>query len=84
MNKYIPYEAGGTHAISYFVGFYIKRKKGIGKKRRKFLLTKFKKYDSIMEPDSRRRGMLRIARAIGGQKAFEEFMRYRSKHKEVL
>ncbi len=80
---YVDYRAAGTYALSSFVKFVIRRRKGIDSKRRKLLLTKFKKYDIIIDPDRRREGLLKIARALGGQKSFEEYMEYVTRHKII-
>ena len=80
---YLDYRGMGIYAFYSFLRFVILRKKGISSKKRKLLLTKLKKYDSIGEWKLTKEGFIRIAQVLGGQKTFERYVDYQKKHKMV-
>ena len=85
-SKYVNYESIGTFALFKFVEFVIEKKKGLSKKERKLLFTRIDKYDILKTergPEYIRKGLLRMAKALGGQKTFERYVKYRKKHKMI-
>ena len=81
---YPRYEYVGACALTAFLEFAIKRRKGLSKDQRKRLFTRLCKYDILRYEgpyEERRKGLNKLAELLGGQKLFEAYQRRRERGK---